>query len=167
MGATIINEIIFALDRLRNHSWRGVYYLYVDEAGRYANRNLADLPAYKRKAGLGGFLSHPRTTSSDRKRCGASKTPSPRRSKPSLGAPLRDDRPPRQVPSSSLTGILSPSTFTYPMLTQSAKTDPSTCLFFVMRLVNKPERPHLLESHLKSAEILHFPYVNTPTDNNE
>lgn len=58
LGTTIINELIFALDRLRNRGWKGVYYLYVDEAGRYANRNLADLLAYKRKSGLRVTLAH-------------------------------------------------------------------------------------------------------------
>src|SRR5207237_892539 len=58
LGTTVINECIFALDRLRNRGWRGVYYLYVDEAGRYANRNLADLLAYKRKSGLRVAVAH-------------------------------------------------------------------------------------------------------------
>jgi energy-coupling factor transporter ATP-binding protein EcfA2 len=58
LGTTIINEIIFGLDRLRNRGWRGVFYLYVDEAGRYANRNLADLLAYKRKSGLRVTIAH-------------------------------------------------------------------------------------------------------------
>jgi hypothetical protein len=58
LGTTIINELIFALDRLRNRGWRGVHYLYIDEAGRYANRNLADLLAYKRKSGLRVTLAH-------------------------------------------------------------------------------------------------------------
>jgi hypothetical protein len=58
LGTTIINEIIFALDRLRNRGWRGTHYLYVDEAGRYANRNLADLLAYKRKSGLRVTIAH-------------------------------------------------------------------------------------------------------------
>lgn len=58
LGTTVINEIIFALDRLRNRGWRGVYYLYIDEAGRYANRNLADLLAYKRKSGLRVTIAH-------------------------------------------------------------------------------------------------------------
>lgn len=58
LGTTIINEIIFVLDRLRNRGWRGVYYLYIDEAGRYANRNLADLLAYKRKSGLRVTVAH-------------------------------------------------------------------------------------------------------------
>lgn len=58
LGTTVINELIFALDRLRNKGWRGVYYLYIDEAGRYANRNLADLLAYKRKSGLRVTVAH-------------------------------------------------------------------------------------------------------------
>jgi DNA segregation ATPase FtsK/SpoIIIE-like protein len=58
LGTTVINEIIFALDRLKAHGWSGVYYLYVDEAGRYANRNLADLLAYKRKSGLRVCIAH-------------------------------------------------------------------------------------------------------------
>lgn len=58
LGTTIINELIFALDRLNNRGWKGIYHLYIDEAGRYANRNLADLLAYKRKAGLRVTLAH-------------------------------------------------------------------------------------------------------------
>lgn len=58
LGTTIINEIIFALDRLANRGWKGVYYLYIDEAGRYANRNLANLLAYKRKSGLRLTVAH-------------------------------------------------------------------------------------------------------------
>jgi hypothetical protein len=58
LGTTIINELIFALDRLRNRGWKGVHYLYIDEAGRYANRNLADLLAYKRKSGLRVTIAH-------------------------------------------------------------------------------------------------------------
>lgn len=58
LGTTVINEIIFALDRLRQNGWKGVHYLYVDEAGRYANRNLADLLAYKRKSGLRVTIAH-------------------------------------------------------------------------------------------------------------
>jgi hypothetical protein len=58
LGTLVINEIIFALDRLRNSGWKGIYYLYIDEAGRYANRNLADLLAYKRKSGLRVTVAH-------------------------------------------------------------------------------------------------------------
>lgn len=43
----------------RNFIFRDwLYYLYVDEAGRYANRNLADLLAHKRKSGLRVTLAH-------------------------------------------------------------------------------------------------------------
>jgi hypothetical protein len=58
LGTTVINELIFALDRLRNRGWKGIHYLYIDEAGRYANRNLADLLAYKRKSGLRVTIAH-------------------------------------------------------------------------------------------------------------
>jgi len=58
LGTVIINEIIFALDRLRQKGWKGTYYLYVDEAGQYANRNLAQLLAYKRKSGLRVTVAH-------------------------------------------------------------------------------------------------------------
>ena len=68
LGTAIINEIISAIDRLKaprknkdgtiKRPWKGVYYLYIDEAGRYANRNLADLLAYKRKSGLRVTLAH-------------------------------------------------------------------------------------------------------------
>jgi hypothetical protein len=58
LGTTVINELIFALDRLKNRGWKGAYYLYIDECGRYANRNLADLLAYKRKTGLRVTVAH-------------------------------------------------------------------------------------------------------------
>ncbi len=38
--------------------WRERHYLYLDEAGRYANRNLADLLIYKRKSGLRVTIAH-------------------------------------------------------------------------------------------------------------
>ena len=58
LGTMILNEIIFTLDRLNQKGWRGIYYLYIDEAGRYANRNLADLLAYKRKSGMRVTIAH-------------------------------------------------------------------------------------------------------------
>jgi hypothetical protein len=58
LGISIINEIVTALDILREKGWKGVYYLYLDEAGRFVNRNLADALAYKRKTGLRVIISH-------------------------------------------------------------------------------------------------------------
>lgn len=58
LGTMVLNEIIFTLDRLNNKGWRGIYYLYIDEAGKYANRNLADLLAYKRKSGMRVTIAH-------------------------------------------------------------------------------------------------------------
>ena len=58
LGTSIINEVIAALDSLWLNHWKGVYYLYVDEAGRYANRNLAELLAHKRQSGLRVAIAH-------------------------------------------------------------------------------------------------------------
>ena len=56
--SAVINELIYAMDKMINNGWQGVYYLYIDEAGRYANRNLANLLSYKGKTGLRIILSH-------------------------------------------------------------------------------------------------------------
>jgi hypothetical protein len=58
VGTAIINEIVTSLDRLNANGWKGRYYLYIDEAARYANRNLADLLSNKRKSGLSVILAH-------------------------------------------------------------------------------------------------------------
>lgn len=58
LGTLVINEIIFAIQRLRNHGWRGMYNLYVDEAGEYANRNLARHLELSAKTGLRITISH-------------------------------------------------------------------------------------------------------------
>lgn len=61
-GTAIINEIISAMDSLTGNqfedNWDGRYYLYIDEVGRYANRNLADVLDYKGKTGLFLTLAH-------------------------------------------------------------------------------------------------------------
>jgi hypothetical protein len=58
LGSVIINEILFAIKRLRNNDWKGVYYLYVDEAGEYITRRLATIIETKRKSGMRAILSH-------------------------------------------------------------------------------------------------------------
>lgn len=58
LGTLLINELDFAVDRMRASGWKGVYYLYIDEVGQYATRKLADLLAYKRKNGLRVNLAH-------------------------------------------------------------------------------------------------------------
>lgn len=52
LGTLYINELIFAILRLREHDWKGRFHLFIDEAGLFATRKLADLMAYKRKSGL-------------------------------------------------------------------------------------------------------------------
>ncbi len=58
IGTVIINEITYAIHRLREHGWRGVYYLYIDEVGDYATPKLAYLLDKKRKSGLRVTLAH-------------------------------------------------------------------------------------------------------------
>jgi len=58
IGTVIINEITYAIHRLREHGWKGVYYLYIDEVGDYATPKLAYLLDKKRKSGLRVTLAH-------------------------------------------------------------------------------------------------------------
>jgi hypothetical protein len=58
IGTSIINEITYAIHRLREHAWKGVYYLYIDEVGDYATPKLAYLLDKKRKSGLRVTLAH-------------------------------------------------------------------------------------------------------------
>lgn len=58
IGTAIINEITYAIHRLREHGWKGVYYLYIDEVGDYATPKLAYLLDKKRKSGLRVTLAH-------------------------------------------------------------------------------------------------------------
>lgn len=60
LGTIIINEITYAISRLRNAGWKGVYYLYIDEAGDYATSKLSYILDKKRKSGLRLTLSHQR-----------------------------------------------------------------------------------------------------------
>ncbi len=60
LGTLIINEITYAISRLRNAGWKGVYYLYIDEAGDYATSKLSYILDKKRKSGLRLTLSHQR-----------------------------------------------------------------------------------------------------------
>lgn len=60
LGTIIINEITYAISRLRNAGWRGVHYLYIDEAGDYATSKLSYILDKKRKSGLRLTLSHQR-----------------------------------------------------------------------------------------------------------
>jgi hypothetical protein len=52
LGILVVSQIIQAIDTLRDNHWKGVYYLYMDEAGRYATPQIEPLLTYKRKTGL-------------------------------------------------------------------------------------------------------------------
>jgi hypothetical protein len=58
LGSVVINEILFAIKRMRGRGWKGVYYLYIDEAGEYATRRLARMLDLKRKTGLRVTFAH-------------------------------------------------------------------------------------------------------------
>lgn len=60
LGTLVINEIIFAVSRLIDSGWQGVYYVYVDEAGKYATPKLAEILDYKRHIGVRFTLAHQR-----------------------------------------------------------------------------------------------------------
>lgn len=58
LGVMIISQLVQAIDTLVNNGWKGAYYLYMDEAGRYATPQLDQLLSYKRKSGLRLILAH-------------------------------------------------------------------------------------------------------------
>jgi hypothetical protein len=58
LGILLINQVIQAIDILNYHGWRGVYYLYIDEAGRFATPQIDDVLTNKRKSGLRLMFVH-------------------------------------------------------------------------------------------------------------
>jgi hypothetical protein len=58
LGSMVVNEIVRAVNRLRNNKWKGRCYLYVDEAGQFTTESVADVLTYERKSGLILTLSH-------------------------------------------------------------------------------------------------------------
>ena len=58
LGIIVISQIIQAIDLLFNKHWKGVFYLYIDEAGRFATPQIDTLLSYKRKSGLRLILAH-------------------------------------------------------------------------------------------------------------
>lgn len=60
LGTLVINEVIYAIHRLKASGWQGIYYLYVDEIGDYATKKLADVLDKERKSGLRFTVAHQR-----------------------------------------------------------------------------------------------------------
>lgn len=58
LGVMIISQIIQAIDNLTSWGWKGVHYLYIDEAGRFATPQIEEVLSYKRKSGLRLMLAH-------------------------------------------------------------------------------------------------------------
>jgi hypothetical protein len=58
LGVIIISQIIQAVDILTANKWKGVYYLYMDEAARFATPQIDTVLSFKRKTGLRLILAH-------------------------------------------------------------------------------------------------------------
>lgn len=58
LGVSVINEILFAIERLYKNEWRGRYNLYIDEVGRFANTKLVDTLSNMLQFGLRVTLAH-------------------------------------------------------------------------------------------------------------
>lgn len=58
LGTLVVNELVSAISDLTENNWKGQHYLYIDEAGQFATRVLADIMAYQEKSGLWATVSH-------------------------------------------------------------------------------------------------------------
>jgi hypothetical protein len=58
LGTLMVNELVSAVADLTENGWKGQHYLYIDEAGQFATRVLADIMAYQGKSGLWATVSH-------------------------------------------------------------------------------------------------------------
>lgn len=61
LGTLVLNQLFDAISFLRNNTpWRGKYYIYIDEAGKYATPNVADILDYTRHLGMRFTFAHQR-----------------------------------------------------------------------------------------------------------
>lgn len=58
LGTTVINELLFAMYRLRQRGYTKPYYLYIDEAGQYINDKLTRMMEVKRHSGFRVTIAH-------------------------------------------------------------------------------------------------------------
>lgn len=58
LGILIISQIIQAVDALNRKNWNKKFYLYIDEAGRFATPQIENLLSYKSKSGLHLIFAH-------------------------------------------------------------------------------------------------------------
>lgn len=58
LGIIVISQIVQAVNSLIHEGWKGVYYLYMDEAGRFATPQIEEVLTYKRKSGIRLILAH-------------------------------------------------------------------------------------------------------------
>lgn len=60
LGTMVLNEVIYAIYRLRENGWKGKYYVYIDEVGDYATPKLAEVLDKRRKSGIRFTVAHQR-----------------------------------------------------------------------------------------------------------
>lgn len=60
LGTMLINEILHGVHRAQSSGWRGRFYLYVDEVGDFATRDIAYVTDKKSKSGLRLTVAHQR-----------------------------------------------------------------------------------------------------------
>lgn len=92
LGMLVVSQIIRAVDLLRQNHWKGVFYLYMDEAGRYATPQIEPLLTYKRKTGLRLMLAHHYFAQFDNKTSALNAVKQGARIKVMFNTPSPDDR---------------------------------------------------------------------------
>lgn len=58
LGVLLISQILQAADTLTRNRWKGRFYMYVDEVGRFATPQMDDILASRRHIGLSLILAH-------------------------------------------------------------------------------------------------------------
>jgi len=58
LGLILISQLFQAVRSLVNNKWKGVYYLYIDEAGRFTSPQIKELLTYMRQSGVRLVLAH-------------------------------------------------------------------------------------------------------------
>jgi hypothetical protein len=62
LGTMVMNEIMYEISSMVHGGWEGRFYLYVDEAGYYATRDISNVLDLKSKFGLKIAVAHQRFT---------------------------------------------------------------------------------------------------------
>lgn len=59
LGSLVLNKLLATVSYMREYTnWNGIHYLYIDEAGEFANRILGEVMSLKSKSGIGVCVAH-------------------------------------------------------------------------------------------------------------